>query len=81
MSDLVGNENVVFLIRRLIFLNLFSSNNCLIDFAYPDDIAAYQEHLTKLPGERHDLDSQCKLIQGKDSKLCEVCFPGSFTSS
>ena len=57
------------------------SNNCLIDFAYPHDFAEYQEHLSKLPGERHNLDAQCKLIQGKDSKLCEVRSLGLLNTS
>ena len=57
---------------RTFFNSTLYSNNCLTDFAYPYDIEEYQEHLSKLPGERHDLDAQCKLIQGKDSKLCEV---------
>ena len=50
----------------------YSSNNCLLDQGDVYDQAEYEEHARLLPGERYDLDAQCRLIQGKDSKLCEV---------
>ena len=62
------------ILGHIVHLIFVYSNNCLIDLADPYDQAEYQEHLSKLPGERHDLDAQCKLIHGKDSKLCEVGF-------
>ena len=48
------------------------SENCLLNPGNIYNKAEYEEHTKKLPGEFHNVDAQCKLIQGENSKMCEV---------